>query len=182
MPNERVTAVAMVCLVCLVGCAAKVKPAFEETTPGSGPPVARLAGSAHRMFFLFYNRTFFTSPVSVDSYHADDANTEWLLLPGPHAVHAIYGRQFLFMLGGAFFMMRRPALPFDISFTAEPGRKYRVDSELRETQPDVQELCSWIVDDDSGKVLEGVSQCKTVSSPPPTQTPSSNVPTDHDSN
>jgi hypothetical protein len=128
------------------------------------------------MFLLFYNRTFFTAPISVDNYHADDANTEWLLLPGPHLVHAIYGRQFLFMLGGAFFMMRRPALASEISFTASPGRKYRIDSELQETRPNVQELCVWIVDDDSGKVLEGVSQCTVVSRPSPTQTPSPTVP------
>jgi len=178
MPNRKLVAVAAVSLVCLVGCAAKVKPAFEETAQGSGP-TARLVGSAHRMFFLFYNRTFFTSPISVDSYKTDDANTEWLLLPGPHVVHAVYGRQFLFMLGAAFFSMRRPALPCDVSFIAEPGRKYRVDGELREPTPGVQDLCIWIVDDDSGKVLEGASQCTTVSSSPSAPTPS---PTIQDSN
>jgi len=141
-----------------VDCAAKTKRVY----PGPELPpqeTALIVGSTHRLFTLFYNRTFFVHIESVDDYPGDPDTTEWALQAGPHTVKTGYYRKHLAMLGGAFASWSRQPRFQTITFTAAAGHRYRADGHIIETTTNASEYCAWIEDEESHAVVGGARDC-----------------------
>lgn len=121
--------------------------------------VATLSGSKHILFLLFYSRGTLILPDAVDDYVRERGTDEWELLPGPHVVRATYYLNHVFAGGGAVVRYSPQPVWRLVSFTAEPGRRYRVDGHIIEPMPDVEQFCAWIEDDETGELVGGSKDC-----------------------